>query len=189
MNIISNNCTAGWIYKQSGIQYNNPFVFTIMTPKDFTNLINNYDTLNFGNREIRQEGTCYVITIDGLVDIKYIHHKEKDVDTPYIKIERGDRNMYGRNMKDYILSAYDRRVSRMEGPPLFIISEREHPREKGKYVVKYDAIRENLNTPYRIIVDSRSKTSTRKVASSLLIKNDYIKKEITNEINNNRSKT
>ena len=52
MNIISNDCTAGFIYKEINEEFKNPFIWTSIDIDNFIKLIENYDTLNFNNISI-----------------------------------------------------------------------------------------------------------------------------------------
>jgi len=47
MNIISNNCLGGFIYKDFlQIKYENPFIFSLMDYDDFLYLLENYETID-----------------------------------------------------------------------------------------------------------------------------------------------
>ena len=84
MNIISNDCTASFIYKEINEEFKNPFIWTSIDIDNFIKLIENYDTLNFNNISIKLElntseiskkkKKCPIITIDNKVDIHYFHH-------------------------------------------------------------------------------------------------------------------
>lgn len=78
MNILSNNCAAGDIYKRVLHQpYENPFIWTLFQPDDFIDFIDKYNQVNFYN--IRMEnndpdlGNHFEIILDNVYRIKHIH--------------------------------------------------------------------------------------------------------------------
>jgi uncharacterized protein (DUF1919 family) len=86
MNIISNDCVAGYIYtKQLKTEFINPFAWSSMNIDNFCNLIKNFDTINYQNINcqliINKSGVCELgsiipqIIIDNKVEVNYFHYQ------------------------------------------------------------------------------------------------------------------
>ena len=114
MNIISNDCTAGFIYKEINEEFKNPFIWTSIDIDNFIKLIENYDTLNFNNISIKlelntskigvQNEKCPIITIDNKVDIHYFHHFQKEGTHPELNTE--ERYIYDEDIINYVKQIY-----------------------------------------------------------------------------------
>lgn len=128
MNIISNDCTAGFIYKAINEEFKNPFIWTSIDIDNFIKLIENYDTLNFNNISIKlelntseisvQNEKCPVITIDNKVDIHYFYHFQKE--GTHSELNTEERYIYDEDIINYVKQMYFSRISRMKESPIFI---------------------------------------------------------------------
>ena len=71
MNIISNCCAGGYIYRDYlKIQYPNPFIWCFIPFNDYYTLIKNYKTMNFENVELIKYNTIFSRKED-LTDFQY----------------------------------------------------------------------------------------------------------------------
>lgn len=127
MNIITNNCLGGFIYKDIlKTEYRNPFIWTLFDPDEYIDFIDKFDEINFNNYEITKVGdklsNNFIIVIDGKYHIKFIHYNFKaDASTPYIK----GVDVYYNRIWEYIIDKYIKRLKRMknEKNTIFIFYE------------------------------------------------------------------
>lgn len=57
MNIITNNCLGGFIYRDIlKTEYQNPFIWTYIKTNEFIFLCENYNKINFHNYELSKKG-------------------------------------------------------------------------------------------------------------------------------------
>lgn len=116
MNIISNNCLGGYIYKYLlNTKYMNPFIWTLFkNPDDFIKLIENYNYINFENISISKDNeglNDYYINIDDKFKINFVHiYFDDRFPNPLLYGE----NIYTNNPKCYIESKYIERLKRMK---------------------------------------------------------------------------
>lgn len=123
MNIISNNCTTGFLYRNMGIQFNNPFFWNLISAEDYTNLILNFNYIDFNSTEFQlsESGWVYVM-IDNKIRVNYIHCKYKSGS----KTERIGFDIFSDDPIYYAKNKYISRLERMklsEERPLFFICE------------------------------------------------------------------
>lgn len=116
MNIITNNCLGGHIYKDLlKTEYKNPFIWTLFEPDDYIDFIDNFDNINFENYEIDKVGeglsNNFQIVIEGKYHIKCIHHHfDVNADKPFIK----GTDVYYNRIWEYINEKYLKRLERMK---------------------------------------------------------------------------
>lgn len=159
MNIISNDCVAGYIYtKQLKVQFVNPFAWSSMNLENFSKLIDGYDTLNFKNIEcnliINNSTVCELgstipqITIDNAVEVNYFHYQQSQKHNIPTKVYG---YKYYNDMINYATDEYFKRLNRMQENPIFIWHitpnmwynpQKQNPTEMFK----------KLNSHYTIIV-------------------------------------
>ncbi len=124
MNIISNNCLGGFIYKDFlQIKYENPFIFSLMDYDDFLYLLENYETIDFENFELIKESEKFEnfgIIIEGKIKVRFIHSKfDKECKIPTIKVFHDEKTMrtvtdiYYNKIWEYIVEKYLSRIKRM----------------------------------------------------------------------------
>ena len=124
MNVISTNCAGSYIMTSGQQPLGNPFAWAFVPYKAINILLHDFNSINFLNFDIsdstRWKGT-YTLTVDGIVEIYYIHyHFNPECVTP--KIKNNDIAM--RNIKEYIINKYLSRTKRMienKEPPAFLI--------------------------------------------------------------------
>ena len=161
MNIISNDCTAGFIYREINEEFKNPFIWTSIDIDNFIKLIENYDTLNFNNISIKlelntskisvQNEKYPIITIDNKVDIHYFHHFQKE--GTHSELNTEERYIYDEDIINYVKQIYFSRISRMTESPIFIWSNFE---EYSWYNSKDIEKLKNVSTKYKLIIYSNS---------------------------------
>jgi len=152
LNIISHNCIGARIYQLKGMEYENPFMWSIIPPDDFWYLYNNYNNINFKKIRLTKVKNDYVIVVDEKIKIYYVHYRyDEKCKTPTRRIKDGV-DIYYNKIEDYILEKYNKRLKRMlDEPikPIFIVSDREFVVNKNlnfprteliKYVNREDCI-------------------------------------------------
>lgn len=156
--IISNDCTAGYIYQFLNKKFNHPFIWNYIDGKDFILLLQNFNNLNYNKFSVvesiiakdesfsilnrnKWKGTISV-TIDDKVNINFIHHhndnlcKEiKTIKDKWNKNYCGD--VYYYDMKNYMKDIYLRRLNRMtplsDKELLFVINKNRLITEESFY--------------------------------------------------------
>ena len=128
MNIISNNCTAGFIYqKLLNTEYENPFIWCRFFNDDFLYLVENYNNINFHNYEIgkysnklENRTNPFYIRIDNKISINYTHYY---FDYNATKPTRIKSDFFYNKIWETVLSNYEKRLTRMSGKPIFIFND------------------------------------------------------------------
>ena len=116
MNILSNNCAAGDIYKRILHQpYQNPFIWTLFNPDDFIGFVENFRTVNLNKIRFDNTnpnlGNNFDIIIDNTYRIKHIHMWfDPNYTTPTIV---GDIDVHYNKIWEYIYMKYITRLARM----------------------------------------------------------------------------
>jgi len=132
INLITNNCLGAFTYQKLNIEYNNPFIWSVVTIDDMVKLLNNYNTLNWFN--IRCEKTTemikgwnnsYNILVDNCFRIYYIHYKYNPKCLTLTKHTNSVNKEY-LHMDEYVTNTYLRRVKRMLNsniPPMVYVQQ------------------------------------------------------------------
>ena len=112
MNIITNNCLGGHIYRDVlKIQYKNPFIWCFIEP--FFVFIKDYSNINFRNYRLEKlNGKLerFKIVIEDKYELKFWHYWfDKNCEILTIK----DRDVYYNKIWEYIVEKYEERLSRM----------------------------------------------------------------------------
>lgn len=157
MNLISNCCIGGDYYNVMKLEYNNPFTWDIIKPKDMIILIKTFNKVKFENIKLlpsefsNDTRKCFKIRIDDLFEVHYPH---------YLKDERYKNIQYGSsetsvdvlyaNIEDYIINTYKRRLLRMlksnEEPKFLILGDRPG----YKWTLENIKELENIKSEYKI---------------------------------------
>jgi len=185
MNIICNSCLGARLYQLNKMEYQNPFMWNIITSDDIIKLIKNYDKLNFKNfdllksdyynrtefyrkqfkNELKQPMFIFKIRIDNQIDLHYIHYRfnvnEKNT---IVK----DVNVESNKIWEYVVEKYNSRLKRMlnnNENPKFVITALE-----SDYTLNKQEEIANIETNYKIIMlcDNPEKIQTNN--SNILIK-------------------
>ena len=123
MNIISNNCIGGFIYRDIiKEEYKNPFIWSFIKTDAFLDMCENFNTVDFSNVEDYIDDTSiYLENRTGLIiDGKYplaFHHVWLDPNytTPTtVKGWGNDINVKCNDPKMYIREKYFKRLNRMK---------------------------------------------------------------------------
>ena len=119
MNIIANDCTGGFIYRDIlKMEYSNPFIFSKVLLDDFIYLVNNYKTINFRKFKLCQSSEWrFYIRVDDSINIQYNHYR---FDPTINGIKKDPPNVYSNHIWEYVVSKYINRLDRMVDPPIFI---------------------------------------------------------------------
>ena len=123
MNIICNNCVGARIYQQSGEQFNNPFMWSLVSGDDFIYLINHFDKINFDRIRVRRvpKRDIFEIIVDDKVTLRFIHHHQN---SKCIQPMKKGVDIFYNQMTSYLIGSYFRRVDRMKEKPIFVISDK-----------------------------------------------------------------
>lgn len=125
-NIISNNCFGGFIYKWMDVQYNNPFMFSMVHFSDISNIFTT--SLNWAKISLEHtkgphnRNSAYDIVVDNRIRIHYVHYLEDMVHEPPIV---QDGNVLGKDIYKYVAEKYLERAKRMCATyitPYYIVS-------------------------------------------------------------------
>ena len=123
--IVSNNCLGARIYTLLNRQYDNPFMWCLISPYDYFTLMENFDSIDFTDvvpriqqdSPMNQNTNVVTLRIGGLIDIPYVHHHE-DKDCDEVKTIGVDK--YYKNMRQYVCDAFSRRIKRMSPDIIFL---------------------------------------------------------------------
>lgn len=144
VNIISHNCIGGRIYQEKGLEYGNPFMWSIIPPDDFWYLYNHYDEIDFSKIVLTKIKNDNVIIIDNKIKVYFVHYRfDKNAKTPTRRIKNGV-DIYYNKIDEYIIEKYNKRLERMlvqKIKPLFIVSDREFVSNKDLNMQKKDIIK------------------------------------------------
>jgi len=122
-NLISQNCLCGDIYKNNlKIDYQNPFVWCVITFENMYNLISKWDNINFLNYELKKDKNWnFSLNIDNKVNIQYVHYKFSYNDST---IRKNGVDVFYNKIWEYIIEIYEKRIQKMlnnKENPLFCI--------------------------------------------------------------------
>ncbi len=120
MNIISNNCLGGFVYKEVlQMPYSNPLIWhAFVNPQEYSSFIKDFDKLNFENIMLSKEGyglnNNFIIEIDEKYKI-FQHHMFFDANAtiPTAFGPNGNNIKYNR-IWEYIIDNFIRRTERMK---------------------------------------------------------------------------
>lgn len=123
MNILSTNCLGAFIYRDVlNIPYNNPFIWTTFSFKDFKTLITDYEKINFKNVELFKEGNEFSnnfnLRIDDKITLKNTHiFFDKNQST---LLKKNNCVFYNKPW-EYIIEKYNNRITRMDNNVIIMI--------------------------------------------------------------------
>lgn len=173
MNIISNVCSGAYLYNKMGIQFSNPFMWSVLHHKDLKELCTNYTTINFENIKIvpceRVKGALAILLEDKIL-IEFVHYFQDSRFTVPTKI---GADVHFAEMRKYTLSKYFDRLRRMKQlneAPVFLLMDmkddftKEHTQDiinctKYKTIIftnrDYDIKNESVNLIKTSLTDSQ----------------------------------
>jgi len=129
MNIIANNCCGGWLYTHNKMEYTNPFMWSITQYDSLIYLLGHFYDINWTNIKISESALrkhTYKITVDGMVNIHYMHcvfNKDKTQPTKIFRKNIGNDIDYCL-IWEYVYDKYIARTKRMiknGEPPIFLL--------------------------------------------------------------------
>lgn len=110
MNIVSNNCTGGFIYSELlHSRFSNPFIWCRVSLDDFLFLMQYWDSINFLNARLVKHGELlddtapFAIRVDDKFEIRYTHYYfNSRCETPEARqYGRGTSFFFKQNLGDY----------------------------------------------------------------------------------------
>lgn len=124
MNLISQNCLSGHLYKNHyKEEFENPFIWTVIDFNSMLYLIQNWNRINFRNYELVKDNNWnFSIIIDNKVKIQYVHYKF-DAASKTPTIDNVGSILYYK-IWEYIIQKYEERLKRMlskNEEPIFCI--------------------------------------------------------------------
>ena len=134
-NIIANSCIGGYIYRNLGEPFRNPFTWAMIRSQSFIQLIRTYDIIDWDNIELLwdtdnplKDRKTYKLCVDKQFMLHYTHYLDDErFETP---LKDGVDIRYNR-ITDYIIEKYTSRVRRMLSDsinPIFLILCSEYKR-------------------------------------------------------------
>lgn len=126
MKIISNNCISGFLYKSLRLPCNHPFFWNLIHLDDFITLVDNYETIDFNNVELKCEQGLKKFKL--VIDNKITLNKNHYIFSPNDIIPREcNNNIYYNKIWEYIINEYNKRLLKMTNEkPVFILHNDIH---------------------------------------------------------------
>jgi hypothetical protein len=132
INLFTNNCLGAFTYQEMKMEYNNPFMWSVVSIDDMVKLLNNYQNLDWFNikcekttEKIKGWNNSYNILVDNCFRIYYIHYKYNEKCLTLTKHKNSVNKEYV-HMGEYTTETYLRRVHRMiesKVPPMVYVSQ------------------------------------------------------------------
>lgn len=154
MNIICNNCVGARLYETTGVQFNNPFMWSRTEHKHFINLVKNFEGIDLSNVEFsleyynhkdKQNVHC---DIDGKIQTHFTHYiQDNNASEP---TKSGPDIMY-ENILKYSNEKYFSRLSRMNESPIFVYSFNGFKFSDEEYTKRFNDILEIKDKPIHIL--------------------------------------
>lgn len=112
MNIISQNCLSGHIYKKYfNKNYKNPFIWSVIDFNSMKTLIENWNSINFNNYElVKDKNWNFSIIIDKKVKVQYVHYK---FSPKYNKLTKVNGDFYYNKIWEFIVDRYEKLKNKM----------------------------------------------------------------------------
>lgn len=153
MNLISQNCLSGNIYKNClKQQFGNPFIWTVVDFNSMLHLVKCWYNINFANYElVKDEHWNFSIIIDNTVRVQYVHYIF-DPKATTIQMHcnvRGDIKYC--KIWEYIIQKYEERLNRMlekKEEPIFCICNSDTIYEDAVYTEEQLKILEKFKNVY-----------------------------------------
>lgn len=200
MNIITNNCLGGFIYRDIlKTEYQNPFIWTGIEIEKFIDFVDNFDKIDFTNVMIEKEGEGLKNNFFTVIDDKYKFRNghivfNKNDNVPRIMNDSKHLdwvNVYYNRPWEYILEKYNKRVKRMDNNIIVAIYAKDN--EFTDQLNKLADVCLKYNYPCLIFHSEKIKENL--VTKSYVIKHKepwidnlykHYRKEIEEFINENR---
>ena len=187
MNIISNNCLAGYLYQQLKISYSNPFIWTSIYGDSLETLVFNFDKIDFSNYEIHKDTKWnFWFIIDNKIRVDFTHHKfDANANVPYKK----DSNLFYNKIWEYIVNKYDNRLCKMNEEPVFVLDFWKTQYKQKKHLCSLKTLNEesyfemwlNKDYPHKTIIIQPFIKENKKIKNNLYIIYDKHLDDIQND--------
>ena len=200
MNILTNNCLGGFIYRDIlKTEYKNPFIWTGIEIDNFIDLVDNFEKIDFTNVKLEKRGEGLKNNIFTVIDDKYTFRNGHIVfsindDVPRIMNDPNQLdsiNVYYNKPWRYILEKYDKRVERMDDNIIVAIYAKDN-----EYTYQLNRLADVcLKHNYPCLIFHSEKVKENKVTKSYVIKHKepwidnlykLYRKEIEEFVNENR---
>ena len=134
MLVIANNCCGGWLYQRANVPYNNPFIWMVAPYKSILTVMEHFRDIHWGNFQLRESRTrlgTFIISVDGQIDLHYVHYKFNPLVSHAI-VDRqlnksgGVRDVESNHIWEYVVDKYIERTKRMlrsNEPPVFLLRD------------------------------------------------------------------
>lgn len=118
MNIISNDCMGGFIYRNAKAQFNNPFMWTYVMYDDMLYFMNNWDSIDWKNFIVLKDDSWKMyVQFNGAANIHCLHyHFDARFDKPHVY----GHDVFHNHIWEYIHEKFTARISRMNETPTFV---------------------------------------------------------------------
>lgn len=111
--IICNNCVGARLYEIKGIQFNNPFMWSLIWYDDFKKIILDLKDINYQKFSFNNDDGISKIIIDDTIEVKYIHYKQDERYDKPTKLETNSLDIHYKDIKEYCCEKYIKRLQRM----------------------------------------------------------------------------
>ena len=194
MNIIASNCVGARLYKITNQQFTNPFMWSIVLPKDFLFLIKNFNCINFNHITPTNvywpefNNNVPAIIVDNKIKVIFIHHKQ---DKNALQPIKHGIDLFYQDIFLYLINTWKRRVKRLSSKNLHFLAV------ANIFWNTSDIIEfANLQTPFKkslIVYDKKYLDLKSKSLNCIYIKNRKdstykVAKYFLNECNKNNYK-
>lgn len=171
MLVIGNNCISSRLYEQLKLEFNNPFIWMVLTYDSVYYLMSNWNSMNFDKFVIEAskfKNNTFVLIIDGKVELHFVHYVfDKNANTPfkeqkYTKDGAWYGNVRFKNIVSYIKEKYISRLNRMKAcseEPVFLL--RDEVYAVNNYSSKTMKDLANHTSKYKRLIITRDRSITR----------------------------
>lgn len=155
MNVISNNCCGGCLYRKMNIGFNNPFIWMVIPYSSLKYILEHFYEINWKDYEIlksKYRKYTFIILVDKKIEIHYIHY--------IFNSQASNKIINGTNVEwnkiwEYVVEKYEERVNRMltiNEKPVFLIRDEDFISDDTTIE---DIIR--LESPFKRFIITKSK--------------------------------
>jgi hypothetical protein len=150
MQIVSNNCCAGYLYNMLGMKYTNPFVWGSLDFSDFRKIYLNRGKISFFPYSAKINKRFNTIHLEtSLFSINYTHFLENESYDIPTKIKFGNSGdiVCKSIIKKYLRTIYKERSERYSSSDdfVFVLDAAADSKRRGRKTVSSEEVKEFLN--------------------------------------------
>ena len=170
MQIISNNCLGGYIYRDIlNEEYQNPFIWSKITEPNFITLLEHLNKIDFNKYELKKNGTNlkdgFHVLVDNKIHINYSHF----IFDPTCNNPKTDGvSVYYNKIWEYIIEKYEKRLKRFNLQDEICIALEDYP--QCPYNIN-KILEICINNNWKVILISKQKIKSN--YKKLLLLNHY----------------